>query len=72
MNKLNKKQTLGSYNIGSLMQLKEMIIAIDGAAASGKGTLSEFLAKHYKCEWLPTGNLYRVIAKYLINKHVTG
>ncbi|NRA73905.1 MAG: (d)CMP kinase [Rickettsiales bacterium] len=47
-----------------------MIIAIDGAAASGKGTLSKFLAEYYKCEWLPTGNLYRVIAKYLIDKEI--
>ena len=47
-----------------------MIIAIDGIAASGKGTLSEFLAKHYKCEILPTGNLYRLTAKYLIDKNV--
>ena len=47
-----------------------MIIAIDGAAASGKGTLSKFLAEYYNCEWLPTGNLYRVIAKYLIDKEI--
>lgn len=47
-----------------------MIIAIDGVAASGKGTLSEFLAKHYKCEFLPTGNLYRVVAKYLVDKKI--
>ena len=47
-----------------------MIIAIDGVAASGKGVLSKFLAKHYKCEFLPTGNLYRVVAKYLIDKKI--
>jgi CMP/dCMP kinase len=43
-----------------------MIIAIDGMAASGKGELVKFLAKHYSCEFLPTGNLYRVVAKKFI------
>ena len=47
-----------------------MIVAIDGVAASGKGTLTEFLAKYYDCEFLPTGNLYRIIAKHLIEKGI--
>jgi cytidylate kinase len=43
-----------------------MIIAIDGFAASGKGTLAALLAKHYNCECLFSGNLYRICAKKLI------
>lgn len=42
-----------------------MIIAIDGPAASGKGTLSRKLAKHYGLAHLDTGSLYRKVA-YLI------
>jgi len=45
-----------------------MIIAIDGVAASGKGTLAELLANWYRCAFLPTGNLYRVIAKKLLER----
>ena len=47
-----------------------MIVVIDGTAASGKGTLAKFLAKYYGCEFLPTGSLYRIVAKNLIEKGV--
>ncbi len=36
-----------------------MIIAVDGPAASGKGTLSKRLAGHYGLAYLDTGLLYR-------------
>ena len=39
-----------------------MIIAIDGPAASGKGTLSRRLARHYGFACLDTGKLYRAVA----------
>ena len=39
-----------------------MIIAIDGPAASGKGTLSRQLAAHYGLKHLDTGSLYRAVA----------
>ncbi|GGE32585.1 cytidylate kinase [Agaricicola taiwanensis] len=39
-----------------------MIIAIDGPAASGKGTLSKQLAAHYRLPHLDTGLLYRGVA----------
>ena len=38
-----------------------MIIAIDGPAASGKGTLGRRLADHYNLAYLDTGKLYRAI-----------
>ncbi len=39
-----------------------MIIAIDGPAASGKGTLARRLADHYGLAYLDTGSLYRAVA----------
>jgi CMP/dCMP kinase len=39
-----------------------MIIAIDGPAAAGKGTLARRLAKHYGLAYLDTGSLYRAVA----------
>ena len=39
-----------------------MIIAVDGPAASGKGTLSERLAAHYGIAHLDTGRTYRAVA----------
>ncbi|BAT61712.1 cytidylate kinase [Variibacter gotjawalensis] len=44
-----------------------MIIAIDGPAASGKGTLSKKLAAQYGLPHLDTGLLYRGVAKSVID-----
>jgi len=44
-----------------------MIIAIDGPAASGKGTLGKRLAAHYGLRHLDTGLIYRAVAKTLID-----
>ena len=44
-----------------------MIIAIDGPAASGKGTLGKRLAEHYALRHLDTGLIYRAVAKALID-----
>jgi CMP/dCMP kinase len=43
-----------------------MIIAIDGPAASGKGTLGKRIAGHYGLAHLDTGLLYRAVAYELI------
>jgi CMP/dCMP kinase len=40
-----------------------MIIAIDGPAASGKGTLARRIAAHYNLSYLDTGALYRAVAR---------
>lgn len=40
-----------------------MIIAIDGPAASGKGTLAKRLAEHLGVPYLDTGLLYRAVAR---------
>jgi cytidylate kinase len=44
-----------------------MIIAIDGPAASGTGTLAKRLAVHYGLRHLDTGLIYRAVAKSLLD-----
>ena len=43
----------------------KFIVAIDGTAASGKGTLAKKTANHFGFKYLDTGILYRVVAYYL-------
>ncbi len=43
-----------------------MIIAIDGPAASGKGTMAKRLAAHYGYRHLDTGVIYRAVAHALL------
>jgi CMP/dCMP kinase len=40
-----------------------MLIAIDGPAASGKGTVGRLIAAHYGLSHLDTGRLYRAVAR---------
>ena len=44
-----------------------MIIAIDGPAASGKGTLAKRLAAHYGFRHLDTGVIYRAVGKAMLD-----
>jgi len=46
--------------------LRPLIIAVDGPAASGKGTLSRKLASRYGLAYLDTGSLYRAVAHALL------
>ena len=39
-----------------------IVIAVDGTAASGKGTLAKKLARHYRLAHLDSGALYRAVA----------
>ena len=43
-----------------------MIIAVDGPAASGKGTVARRIARHYKLTYLDTGSLYRAVARDIL------
>jgi cytidylate kinase len=46
--------------------MNQTVIAIDGPAASGKGTVSKAISKKLQFNYLDTGKLYRAIgAKYL-------
>lgn len=47
-----------------------MIIAVDGPAASGKGTLARALAAHYGLRFLDTGSLYRMVALSVLRQGV--
>lgn len=43
-----------------------LVIAIDGPAASGKGTLARKLARHYGYAYLDTGSLYRAVGQAVL------
>jgi cytidylate kinase len=43
-----------------------MIIAVDGPAASGKGTIAKALARHFGLPHMDTGLLYRAVALNLL------
>ncbi|HET9638240.1 MAG TPA: (d)CMP kinase [Allosphingosinicella sp.] len=43
-----------------------MIVAVDGPAASGKGTIAKALARHYRLPHMDTGLLYRAVALNLL------
>jgi cytidylate kinase len=47
-----------------------MVIAIDGPAASGKGTLSRRLSTHYGWPCLDTGLLYRAVARTMMDQGI--
>ena len=55
---------------GALSHMAAMIIAIDGPAASGKGTLGKRLAHHYGYRHLDTGVIYRAVAKALLDADI--
>ncbi|WP_353181277.1 (d)CMP kinase [Bosea sp. (in: a-proteobacteria)] len=45
----------------------DLVIAVDGPAASGKGTLAKRLAAHYGLPCLDTGLLYRMVARAMLD-----
>lgn len=45
-----------------------MIIAVDGPAASGKGTIARALAAHFKLPHLDTGLLYRAVGQTVLDR----
>jgi CMP/dCMP kinase len=48
-----------------------MIIAIDGPAASGKGTLAKRIAAHFRLPHLDTGLLYRAVGRQLLDRSLS-
>ena len=49
-----------------------MIVALDGPAASGKGTIGRRIAKQFGFAHLDTGLLYRAVARTLLDRHAEG
>jgi cytidylate kinase len=50
-----------------------LVIAVDGPAASGKGTLARRLSAHYGLPYLDTGLLYRMVARAMLESgHANG
>ncbi|UXM95248.1 (d)CMP kinase [Bartonella sp. HY329] len=49
---------------------KTLIIAIDGPAASGKGTLARMIAEHYQLPHLDTGLTYRAVAHKMLEDNL--
>ena len=45
-----------------------IIVAIDGSAASGKGTLAKRIAAHFDFAYLDSGSLYRAIGVAVLRK----
>ena len=46
--------------------MRSIVIAVDGPAASGKGTIARALAAHYGLPHMDTGLLYRAVALNLV------
>ncbi|WP_336293687.1 (d)CMP kinase [Bartonella sp. CB169] len=51
--------------------MKPFVIAIDGPAASGKGTLARKISAHYHLHHLDTGLTYRGVAHALLRKKLS-
>ncbi len=49
---------------------KKPVIAIDGTAGSGKGTLAKKLASHFCFDHLDSGILYRIFAYEILSKNL--
>ena len=58
---------LGGFGSGT-RRGHPIVIAIDGPAASGKGTLARRIAEHYRMPCLDTGLLYRAVARDVVAK----
>ena len=48
---------------------QSLLIAVDGPAASGKGTVASRLARHYGLPYLDTGLLYRAVGVGALRQH---
>jgi len=64
MNQLGARIT-PPYTHGRIAR-EPLVIAIDGPAASGKGTLARRIAEHLDLEYLDTGSLYRAVGMKLV------
>ena len=54
-------------SVSAIDTARRLVIAVDGPAASGKGTLARRLAAHYGLPYLDTGLLYRMVARAVLD-----
>jgi len=55
-------QSAASMTLKPPLSPQPLVIAVDGPAASGKGTIARALARHYQLPHMDTGLLYRAVA----------
>src|SRR5215213_2586212 len=53
---------MGTVSGGKSPPKGDLVIAVDGPAASGKGTIARALARHFGLPHMDTGMLYRAVA----------
>jgi CMP/dCMP kinase len=53
--------------IARAMSRTSIVIAVDGTAASGKGTLAKLLARHWHFAHLDSGKLYRMVGMAVLD-----
>jgi cytidylate kinase len=56
------------YHIDPMSSAQPIVIAVDGPAASGKGTLSRRISHFYNLSYLDTGKLYRGVGWLLLTR----
>ena len=52
------------------MEMKKIIVAIDGPASSGKSTTAKQLAKKMNCIYVDSGAMYRAVALFLMQNKI--
>jgi len=52
------------------MEMKKIIVAIDGPASSGKSTTAKQLAKKLNCIYVDSGAMYRAVALFLMQNKI--
>ena len=51
--------------------MKNLIVAIDGPAGSGKSTIAKLVAKKFNFTYIDTGAMYRMITVYLLENKIS-
>lgn len=51
--------------------MKNLIIAVDGPAGSGKSTISKMIADMYNFTYIDTGAMYRILTLYLLENKIS-
>lgn len=53
------------------MNLKKIIIAIDGYSACGKSTTAKEVARDLNYRYIDSGAMYRAVTKYFLDQHIS-